>query len=418
MTAPYTTAASLHLEIHQIRSVNPSNLNRDDAGSPKDATFGGVRRLRLSSQSQKYVYRDDFKTAGLLKPDEIGVRSRIFADRIVEQLVKGGHTAEAATTATTQALVAGGLADLPQVKKAPKAKGKKAAQAEEAPLESEMEELKTGALMFLSQAEISRMVTLIGSNMDALVALADKADPKVVKDMKTLIKATLDNGGDGRRAVDIAMFGRMVAQHPEKGVDGAVQVSSAISTHGLNLREYDYFTAVDDLRRDDQSGSSMIGTNEFSSGTLYQYLTVDVRNLLGTLDGDADLLLRGLEALIRAAILRLPGGRMSSSASYLTPALALLTVRHGTGPRNLSNAFERPVREQNGSGYVEPSIKVLAEELNWQNRVFGAPVASHYFSRGPEDSVFGQNAGTLDALVSGALAEVHSRLQDGPVAAD
>lgn len=427
MTAPKTQPASLHLEIHMIRSVNPSNLNRDDTGAPKDAVFGGVRRLRYSSQAQKYAYRDDFKNSDLLKPGEIGIRSKLFRGQLVTRLVDAGHDAEQAFIASTQALIISGLAEAPKEKKPPK-KAKVAKAAVRAPVEGVVEEadgevdgetpvmrdLETKALMFLSVAELDTLAGLIGGNLDALVTLesSSKGPPK---ELVNLFKSSLDNNGDGRRAVDVGLFGRMIAQHPEKGVDGAVQVANAIGTHALTGREYDYYTAIDDLQRDADSGSSMIGTNEFSSGTLYQYLTVDVRALHRTLDGDTELLGRGLEALLRAALLRLPGGRMSGSASYLTPSLALLTVRRGQGPRNLVNAFERPVRAANGSGYVEPSIEALAAELDWQNRCYGPASAAHVLSR-TDTKGFGTAAPDMDTLVRRTLDEVLSGLSSAAAA--
>lgn len=43
----------LFLDIHVIQTVPPSNINRDDTGSPKTAQYGGVRRARVSSQAWK-----------------------------------------------------------------------------------------------------------------------------------------------------------------------------------------------------------------------------------------------------------------------------------------------------------------------------------------------------------------------------
>ena len=41
---------TLHIDIHVLQSVPPSNLNRDDTGSPKTATYGGVFGLPVSSR--------------------------------------------------------------------------------------------------------------------------------------------------------------------------------------------------------------------------------------------------------------------------------------------------------------------------------------------------------------------------------
>jgi len=40
----------MRIELHVLQNFAPSNLNRDDTGSPKDADFGGYRRARISSQ--------------------------------------------------------------------------------------------------------------------------------------------------------------------------------------------------------------------------------------------------------------------------------------------------------------------------------------------------------------------------------
>ena len=45
------------IEVHIIQNHAPSNLNRDDSGSPKSAIFGGYRRSRISSQCLKRCYR-------------------------------------------------------------------------------------------------------------------------------------------------------------------------------------------------------------------------------------------------------------------------------------------------------------------------------------------------------------------------
>lgn len=43
-----TTKQRLFLDIHAIQTLPPSNMNRDDTGSPKTAQYGGVRRSRVS----------------------------------------------------------------------------------------------------------------------------------------------------------------------------------------------------------------------------------------------------------------------------------------------------------------------------------------------------------------------------------
>ena len=52
------------IEVHLIQNFAPSNLNRDDTGQPKSATFGGCRRARISSQSGKRAARMWWKERG------------------------------------------------------------------------------------------------------------------------------------------------------------------------------------------------------------------------------------------------------------------------------------------------------------------------------------------------------------------
>ena len=41
-------AKRLFVDFHVIQTVPPSCVNRDDTGSPKTATYGGVTRARVS----------------------------------------------------------------------------------------------------------------------------------------------------------------------------------------------------------------------------------------------------------------------------------------------------------------------------------------------------------------------------------
>lgn len=112
---------------------------------------------------------------------------------------------------------------------------------------------------------------------------------------------------DGEKAVDIALFGRMLADLPVANQNAACQVAHAISTHRVE-REFDYFTAVDDRSGDDETGVGMIGQVEFNSATFYRYAVLDLNKLHENLQGDGDLVLCAVEtfakamALARAAI--------------------------------------------------------------------------------------------------------------------
>ena len=50
----------LFIDMHAIQIVPPSNINRDDTGSPKTAQYDGVKRARVSSQSWKKTMKTCF----------------------------------------------------------------------------------------------------------------------------------------------------------------------------------------------------------------------------------------------------------------------------------------------------------------------------------------------------------------------
>ena len=51
----------LFVDVHAIQTLPPSCLNRDDTGSPKTASVGGVTRARVSSQAWKRAMRLEFR---------------------------------------------------------------------------------------------------------------------------------------------------------------------------------------------------------------------------------------------------------------------------------------------------------------------------------------------------------------------
>ena len=78
------------LEIHVLQNYAPSNLNRDDTGSPKDAIFGGYKRARISSQSFKYAARRYVDEARELLPEDRAKRTKRIATPVAKQLVELG----------------------------------------------------------------------------------------------------------------------------------------------------------------------------------------------------------------------------------------------------------------------------------------------------------------------------------------
>jgi CRISPR system Cascade subunit CasC len=158
-------------------------------------------------------------------------------------------------------------------------------------------------------------------------------------------------------AVDVALFGRMVAKAPELNVDASAQLAHAISTHRVE-KEFDYFTAKDDLAPASRPGAGMIGDVEFNSSTLYRYATLAIHELYEQLARDADATAKAAAEFVRAFAFSMPDGRRNSFANYTVPDAIYAAIRDDR-PVNLVGAFENPVQAENG--YASASMKRLGE---------------------------------------------------------
>ena len=336
---------SLFIEFHLIQNFVPSNLNRDDTGAPKDALFGGQRRARVSSQCFKRAIRLKSAEMGLLPPQAQGVRTKKLKELLIRELATLGRTE--AESRIEIALAAAGL----------KLK----------------DDGKTEYLLFLGQGEIDALAQLVDKYWDELgVAPASdgkkskkeakaSAPPEVVKEAKALL--------DGKKAVDVAMFGRMLADMPAVNQDAACQVAHALSTHRVE-REFDYFTAVDDKGSADESGAGMIGQIEFNSATFYRYAVIDAHKLVANLHGDKELALAGIGAFVQAMARAIPTGKQNTFAAHNPPSFVGVVLRHAS-PFNLANAFEKPVWARQDQELTALSVTQLAQQDNKVAAVYG-----------------------------------------------
>ena len=317
---------STYVDIHIIQSLPPSCVNRDDSGSPKSAVYGGVRRLRVSSQSWKRATRLYFND--LLDAKDVGVRTKRVVEVLAERITED---------APELAGDAAGLAE--KVFAAAKIKLSSPRGKKDAPQES-------GYLLFLSTSQIERLAGLAIASARGGGALDAKTVKKIFKEA---------------HAVDIALFGRMVADDTDLNVDAACQVAHAISTHAAE-NEYDFFTAVDDDKsrsEEEDAGAGMMGTVEFSSATMYRYATVNLDMLVENL-GDGDAALRALEVFIKGFCLSMPTGKQNTFANRTLPEAVVVSVRDDQ-PVSLVGAFEKPIRTNEADGYLARSVGALAE---------------------------------------------------------
>jgi CRISPR system Cascade subunit CasC len=272
--------------------------------------------------------------------EDLGERSKRVGEAIAERINKSApDLADQALELAAGVLKAAGI-----VTKEPK-KG--------APPES-------GYLLFLSHRQ---QENLAHAAVEAARA-SSTPDPKTAKAL-----ANRDH------SVDIAMFGRMVADVSDINVDAAAQVAHAISVHAVDT-EFDYYTAVDDRKHDAmETGAGMIGTVEFNSSTLYRYATVDVDRLLETL-GSAEAARRGVEAFLTAFATSMPTGKQNTFANRTLPDAVMVRLRE-TQSINLVGAFESPVRASDSAGRIRGAAEALAQYTTEVERAFGSsPVDS------------------------------------------
>jgi len=376
------------LELHIIQNFAPSNLNRSDTGSPKDCTFGGFRRARISSQCFKRSMREHFRSS-FASQANLAERSTRLVEEISNQLVDKGKDLVEAKGIVETALSGVGL----------KMSAKDAA--------------KTQYLLFLGREEIKAVADVCLQNYDALLAVTPKTEEGMsAKEAKKAAKGAvppeiskaLQKVLDGGKASDLALFGRMLADLPEKNRDASSQVAHAISTHKVGM-EFDFFTAVDDLKPEDTSGSDHLGTVEFNSACFYRYLNVDVDLLHKNLQGDEDLTRATVEAFIRSAIEAIPTGKQNSFATHEKPNFVLAVVRDA-GMCSLANAFEKPVRANESKGLVEGSIEKLAEHWESVSGVYGDnSKAKNCIKTNAADlkSLKDSDAGNVQTLISNTM---------------
>ena len=382
----------MRIEIHVLQNVAPANLNRDDTNSPKDAIFGGYRRARLSSQSQKRVVRLRFQEH--LPAEDRALRTKRLLEQITKTLVEKGKDPATAGAVARTALEGLGLA---------------------------FNEVGLSEyLLFLGNREIERLAGVILEHWETLEGLAGeevegsgkerkkKAKAKVPDAIKKALEAVLDGG----RAVDLALFGRMLADRPEWNVDAAAQVAHAISTHKVD-REFDFYTAVDDLNPKEETGAGMMGDVEFYSATLYRYAQVDVDKLLENLQEDRDLALRGLEAFLRAFPRTLPSGKQNTFAAHNEPDFIAVVVKDGA-PRNLANAFLKPVRvsrHRPDDDLMKNSVESLARYWKKLDDAYGQDGEVFYLNLSEARPNFeGQSVNSFEELVNEAMKRVRERL--------
>ncbi|MDG4551855.1 MAG: type I-E CRISPR-associated protein Cas7/Cse4/CasC [Candidatus Contendobacter sp.] len=371
------------LNFHVLMSHSPSCLNRDDMNMQKTAMFGGKNRVRISSQSLKRAIRKSayYKTH-FGQPSTRTRELEILIPRFVEAL---RDEFDQDLIAKTMELFVRAKVEDDQVE-----------ETEDQEEDSSGNERKKLAVAPWALEEIRALCNIVKD-----VALTDeemnkarekaakqkgkkkKSEQELIDDALTAkrVKAVDNNIRLIRQAMnsalDVALSGRMATSGLMTSIDGALAVAHVLTTHAVEPQDVDWFTAVDDLKEDTgEVGAGHLDTQQFSAGVFYRYASLNLKQLqvnLGLIpDMDSDETSESHQRALDIArhVLHLlativPSAKQQSFAAHNLADFAL--VSFSDIPISLANAFEKPITQARGGGYIEPSIQALAnywETLN------------------------------------------------------
>ena len=350
----------LFLDIHAIQTVPPANINRDDTGSPKTAQYGGVTRARVSSQSWKRAIRKYFNENGDV--ENVGIRSleivKYIANKIVEK--DGSISIEDAMDMADRTINAAKISTKDQ---------------------------KAKALFFLSDKQAEKLAQ----------ASIDKVTDK--KQLESILNDDI--------SIDIALFGRMVADNTILNEDASSQVAHAISTHAIQS-EFDFFTAVDDLAPEDNAGAGMLGTVEYNSSTLYRYANIALHDFYKQL-ADKEETINATKLFVKSFVESMPTGKINTFANQTLPQAIVVSIRSDR-PLNMVSAFEEPIKSDNG--YVDKSIEKLFAEYTKYDKILDKPIFTAYLILGDtEVNEIGKSEASLNDLLEDLGAQIEKNIE-------
>lgn len=409
----------MFLQFHTLTSYPGTLLNRDDAGFAKRLPFGGDTRIRVSSQCLKYHWRNFDGENALYRMDvPKSLRSReTFRRRVAQPLIENGYPEPlvyAVTLSIKELVVSGGTANKRPVKDAIQAEGAKEI----------ADALDTNQVTILGAPEMNYLRGLAADVLDSVEdefgvfweengepdsdAVGDVADAirksDLLKDRdvkKNLKGLSLASG------LDAALFGRMATSDVLARGDAAIHVAHAFTTH-KGEAESDYFSAVDELRRDEpeesgEMGAGHINSQELTSGLFYSYVVIDVPLLVSNLEGcpreewmDADRTLAAnvVERFVNLMATVSPGAKLGSTAPY-SYAQCMIGESGTAQPRTLANAFQSAVSRND---VLDRSMVALADHIDGMNGMYGATNDVRLAAMGETEAL--ADALDVDATVS------------------
>jgi CRISPR system Cascade subunit CasC len=346
------------LQIHTLHSYSAALLNRDDSGLAKRLMYGGATRTRISSQCLKRHWRlaDDPHALSHIAGAHDSFRSReLVTIKVIEKLRKEGFSDDLlkALEPPFQRAVYG------------KKKGDKSKTDRQTLLIGEPE-----SNWLVEEARKLLKQTADASNLEKLCTEWENAFKANIKALRE--QTTLPAG------LTAALFGRMVTSDTAANIDAPVHVAHAFTVHAEET-ESDYFTAVDDLKRDDaDSGADTIQETELTSGLYYGYVVVDVPALIKNCNGNQTLAADVVHNLIYLIAEVSPGAKVGSTAPYGRAEMVLVEAGDRQ-PRSLSAAFRNPT-----GANLSAAMDAAKRHLQWMDDTYETGEKRRALSMGDE----------------------------------
>ncbi|MGW9430066.1 type I-E CRISPR-associated protein Cas7/Cse4/CasC [Streptomyces decoyicus] len=434
MSTPVALTGHQFLSLHLLETLVAVLPVRDENGAPKAIVYGGVERHMITSQARRRaerVYsRDRANTQkGPLAGHTMGVRTREWA-LVTARALEASHgwPKERAVPTARAVLQAIGLkfgdpakptvANLTKVLLfAPADAGDRIADH----INTERATIDAWAEQYIAQSQTATATKKPkgrrkSSSQEEEVSTheADTAGDTAEAKLPALPKTTRDavlTALAPRDAIDIALYGRFLAEIAESpNVDGAIQSSHAFTVHEAEHTD-DFYAAADDaklmrksnaldfLDATDDSGAGMTGYQSLISGTFYRHAVLDRRQLrqnlraAGMSEQEAEAAAVAAEAeFVSAFVNAFPQAKKNSTAS--TGSLpALVLAFDGDRPFNYAAAFQRPIDEVAEGG---PAGELAVRRL----------LAHHNFVRRRRDDISAGRVLTYEPAIHAVLQEL------------
>lgn len=321
------------IELHTLRTLGVSSLNRGENGEVKTTIVGDIARSRISSQAMKAPIREEFGQT---------LRTRVLFSNYLIPKCKEEH---------------------PELEKDFRVIAKILLEQKDQIMAYSEEEVNAIYDFIIHMSEEDKELLLYGNESKNKLS---KTEKERVETMKSELKSNLTKAvRQSDVSLDVAIFGRMSTDGPLYTIPSAVHINHAYSID-QHHNEEDFFTAFDNLKKE----SAHLNASEFTSATMYSYMNIDpvqvYRNLMLPVENRGltpeeykkvsvqkkELAIKGVVKAAELMLQVLPSGKQNAMASYPMPSMIYATIDNHTYPCTLDPCFNRIVRSYNDKSVV------------------------------------------------------------------